>query len=269
MNEARRRPSRFPSRASSNRPDIPDIEELERRLDVLAEEVERLRSGEEQAIELTEDDTRGLGLAPSAAATYESATGVSRSPAMARCSSRTFASEDAAGRPTGKGSQFDFLRAIIYAGYRFNDKFLFNSEIEIEHANEIFVEFAYVDYLAHENLWIRGGILLLPMGLVNEFHEPTVFLGTHTAGHGAANHSLNVERERRRRPRLRRVGGLSGVCRQRPQGHRLLGERHPWRSTEGQQGRRGESGVHRSCRCHADAWHLRRGERLQWRFRPG
>ena len=155
----------------------PDIEELERRLDVLAEEVERLRSGEEQAIELTEDDTRGLGLAPSAAATYGRDRGVSLA-GYGEMLFENFASEDAAGRPTGKGSQFDFLRAIIYAGYRFNDKFLFNSEIEIEHANEIFVEFAYVDYLAHENLWIRGGILLLPMGLVNEFHEPTVFLGT-------------------------------------------------------------------------------------------
>ena len=155
----------------------PDIEELERRLDVLANEVERLRSGEEQAIELTEEDARALGLAPSAAATYGRDRGVSLA-GYGEMLFENFASEDEAGRPTGKGSKFDFLRAIIYAGYRFNDKFLFNSEIEIEHANEIFVEFAYVDYLAHENLGIRGGILLLPMGLVNEFHEPTVFLGT-------------------------------------------------------------------------------------------
>jgi uncharacterized small protein (DUF1192 family) len=155
----------------------PDVAELERRLDVLAEEVERLRSGEEQARELTEEDTRALGLGPSAAATYESGGGVSLA-GYGEMLFENFASEDEAGQPTGKGSQFDFLRAIIYAGYRFNDTFLFNSEIEIEHANEIFVEFAYVDYLVHDNLGIRGGILLLPMGLVNEFHEPTVFLGT-------------------------------------------------------------------------------------------
>ena len=155
----------------------PDIAELERRLDLLAEEVERLRSGEEQALELTEDDTRALGLAPSAAATYEGGGGVSLA-GYGEMLFENFAGEDEAGQPTGKGSQFDFLRAIIYAGYRFNDTFLFNSEIEIEHANEIFVEFAYVDYLVHDTLGIRGGILLLPMGLVNEFHEPTVFLGT-------------------------------------------------------------------------------------------
>ena len=68
-------------------------------------------------------------------------------------------------------------RRILYAGYRFNDKFLFNSEIEVEHAKEIFVEFAYVDYLATENFGLRAGMLLIPMGLVNEFHEPTVFIG--------------------------------------------------------------------------------------------
>ena len=47
----------------------------------------------------------------------------------------------------------------------------------IEHADEVFVEFAYLDYLVHENLGIRGGLVLMPMGLVNEFHEPNVFIG--------------------------------------------------------------------------------------------
>ena len=54
---------------------------------------------------------------------------------------------------------------------------MFNSEIEVEHGNEIFVEFAYVDYLINDNLSLRGGLLLLPIGLVNEFHEPNVFFG--------------------------------------------------------------------------------------------
>jgi hypothetical protein len=66
---------------------------------------------------------------------------------------------------------------VLYTGYRFNDRFLFNSEIEVEHGNEIFVEFAYVDYRASDNLTLRGGLLLIPLGLVNEFHEPNVFLG--------------------------------------------------------------------------------------------
>ena len=173
-----------PDPAVSNRredddgPDDPeeiDVAELQRRLEILAEEVERLRSGETR-VDLTEDEARALGLAPSAAATYSESSGVSLA-GYGEMLYENFAEANEAGQPTGGISQFDFVRVILYAGYRFSDRFLFNSEIEIEHADEVFVEFAYVDYLAHDNLGIRGGMLLIPMGLVNEFHEPTVFLG--------------------------------------------------------------------------------------------
>lgn len=160
----------------SPQPSDTDLEELQRQLDILAEEVERLRSGEEETVELTEDEVRALGLAPSAARTYERSRGVSIA-GYGEMLYERYSGANQAGDPSGRTSQIDFLRAIIYAGYRFNDKFLFNSEIEIEHADEVFVEFAYLDYLVHENLGIRGGLVLLPMGLVNEFHEPTVFLG--------------------------------------------------------------------------------------------
>jgi hypothetical protein len=160
-------------------PQTPEqIEELRRRLDVLAAEVERLRSGEpEESKEISEERRRALGLSPSAAATYRR---VSRGISFAgygEMLAENFASEnesDAGGAPT---TRIDFLRAVLYTGYRFNDRFLFNSEIEVEHGNEIFVEFAYVDYFAHENVTLRGGLLLIPLGLVNEFHEPNVFFG--------------------------------------------------------------------------------------------
>ena len=144
-----------------------DVEELERRIELLAEEVERLRSGEPEN-EVTVDQARALGLAPSAASTYAIDSGVSIA-GYGEVLYENYASD--------KTSQYDMLRAILYAGYRFNDKFLFNSEIEVEHAKEIFVEFAYVDYLATPNFGLRAGMLLVPMGLVNEFHEPTVFIG--------------------------------------------------------------------------------------------
>ena len=153
-----------------------DIIELERRIDVLAEEVERLRSGE-QLVELSEDESRALGLAPSAAATYaRGQQGVSIA-GYGEMLYENYADKNQGGVPTGKTTKFDYLRAILYAGYRFNDKFLFNSEIEVEHAKEIYVEFAYIDYLMNGNFGLRGGMLLVPMGLVNEFHEPTVFMG--------------------------------------------------------------------------------------------
>src|SRR5688572_16702700 len=153
------------------------VDELRRRLDLLAAEVERLRSGEPESIELTEERRRALGLAPSAAATYRRASeGVSFA-GYGEMLAENFAAENEAGAGGAPTSRIDFLRAVLYAGYRFNDRFLFNSEIEVEHGNEIFVEFAYVDYLANDNLTLRGGLVLIPLGLVNEFHEPNVFFG--------------------------------------------------------------------------------------------
>jgi hypothetical protein len=157
--------------------DAAQIDELRRRIEVLAAEVEQLRSGETPEIALSEERRRSLGLAPSAAATYRRATeGVSFA-GYGEMLLENFDGENESGTASAPTTRLDFLRAILYAGYRFNDRFLFNSEIEVEHSNEIWVEFAYLDYLITENLSVRGGMLLLPLGLVNEFHEPTVFLG--------------------------------------------------------------------------------------------
>jgi len=153
------------------------VEELGRRVDVLAAEVEKLRSGEPETIELSDERRRALGLAPSAAATYRrSSSGVSFA-GYGEMLLENFRSENQSGAGGAPTTRLDFLRAILYAGYRFSDRFLFNSEFEVEHGNEIFVEFAYVDYLVNDNLSLRGGLLLLPLGLINEFHEPNVFIG--------------------------------------------------------------------------------------------
>lgn len=151
------------------------VDELRRRLEVLATEVERLRSGE-QEIELSEERRRALGLAPSAAATYRRTQGVSLA-GYGEMLYENGAGENQSGARVSGASQLDFLRLVLYTGYRFSDKFIFNSEIELEHANEISVEFAYLDYLARDNFTVRAGMLLLPLGLTNEFHEPNVFLG--------------------------------------------------------------------------------------------
>jgi hypothetical protein len=157
--------------------DPAQVDELRRQLEILAAEVEKLRSGEPEEVELTEERRRALGLAPSAAATYRRrGQGVSFA-GYGEMLLENFAGENEAGAGGAPTTRLDFLRAILYAGYRFNDKFLFNSEIEVEHGNEIFVEFAYVDYLVNDNLTLRGGLLLIPLGVVNEFHEPNVFLG--------------------------------------------------------------------------------------------
>lgn len=153
------------------------VEELRRRLDVLAAEVERLRSGEAPQQELSANRLRTLGLAPSAAATYRRTTDGLSFAGYGEMLLENFKRTNESGAAGAPTTRLDFLRAVLYTGYRFSPKFVFNSEIEVEHGNEIFVEFAYVDFLPTENLTLRGGLVLLPLGLVNEFHEPTVYLG--------------------------------------------------------------------------------------------
>lgn len=161
-------------------PQTVEVEELRRQVDVLAEEIEKIRSGEPE-IEVSPQRARDLGLGPAAATVYRKPRGVSLA-GYGEMVYENFDDELESGVGVNKTSQLDFLRAIIYAGYRFNDRFLFNSEIEFEHAStgqegSASVEFAYIDFLANDHLTLRGGLLLVPMGLINEFHEPTVFQG--------------------------------------------------------------------------------------------
>lgn len=157
-----------------------EVQELRRQLGVLAEEVEKLRSGEQDLV-ISAERIQALGLGVAAASVYRKRQGVSIA-GYGEMLYENFDATDEAGRDSNKTTQLDFLRNIIYAGYRFNDKFLFNSEIEFEHAStgkagEASVELAYIDYLANPNLTLRGGLVLVPMGLINEFHEPTSFVG--------------------------------------------------------------------------------------------
>lgn len=74
-------------------------------------------------------------------------------------------------------NDFDWYRHIMYFGYKFDEHWLLNTEIEIEHVDEVFVEFAYIDYLGlTDSVNVRTGLMLNPMGLLNEFHEPTTYL---------------------------------------------------------------------------------------------
>ena len=71
----------------------------------------------------------------------------------------------------------DLHRVIMYMGFKFNDKLQFFSETEFEHVKEVYVEQAFMNYSHNSLLNIKAGIILIPMGYVNEFHEPTLFNG--------------------------------------------------------------------------------------------
>jgi len=80
-------------------------------------------------------------------------------------------------QPEGDNGTLDVHRLVMLLGYRFNDKVQFVSEIEFEHVSEVYVEQAFVNYNVADNLNLRAGLMLVPMGIVNEYHEPTTFNG--------------------------------------------------------------------------------------------
>ncbi|MBT8194992.1 MAG: hypothetical protein HKO56_06785 [Bacteroidia bacterium] len=71
----------------------------------------------------------------------------------------------------------DVHRFVLFVGYKFSDKTSFISELEVEHANEFFVEQAFLNHNISRGINFRAGMLLIPMGIVNEYHEPTTFHG--------------------------------------------------------------------------------------------
>ncbi len=76
-----------------------------------------------------------------------------------------------------QNGMLDVHRLVTLFGYQFNKNTQFVSEIEFEHANEIFVEQAFLKHKIISNLSMRAGMILVPMGFVNVNHEPTAFNG--------------------------------------------------------------------------------------------
>jgi hypothetical protein len=158
--------------------DSAQIRRLTEQVEAITRELEALKLGRDV---VAEADTSVTGLGPAASKVYRVRQGVS-SGGYGEVLYENFAGEREDGAVSGKTDRIDALRAIVYVGYKFTDRFLFNSEIEFEHANtegagSVAVEFAYLEYRASPVFGARAGLLLVPMGFLNEQHEPPVFLG--------------------------------------------------------------------------------------------
>ena len=74
-------------------------------------------------------------------------------------------------------AEIDVQRLVMLFAYKFDDRTSFVTEIEFEHVKEVYVEQAFINYSVADGLNLRGGLMLVPMGIVNEYHEPTTFNG--------------------------------------------------------------------------------------------
>ena len=78
----------------------------------------------------------------------------------------------------------DFHRMVLFFGYDFNSWARFVTEFEVEHIlvsasseGAVEIEQAYLEFDLRDNMQLRTGMLLMPVGLVNETHEPPTFYG--------------------------------------------------------------------------------------------
>lgn len=149
------------------------IQELERQIKALTEEVQRLKEGPSTSPE-NADPAKG---------------GLFKSKGL----SIGFYGEAKYRFPEERNAVFDPHRFVLTPSYQINDWLIFNSEVEFEHGGtdestgtsrsrfngEIELEQFYVDILLNQHFNIRSlGIDLIPVGRINKYHEPTVFYST-------------------------------------------------------------------------------------------
>jgi hypothetical protein len=152
--------------------------EVERKTDILASEVQKLKT--QLFIPESREYKSQYGLGPAASQVYRINRGLSIG-GYGEAFYTNYTGDKGAAKDTA-----DLERAVLYVGYKFNDWIILNNEIEFEHGStgegdeekgEVSVEFSQLDFLLHPGANIRAGLMLVPMGFINEMHEPTTFHG--------------------------------------------------------------------------------------------
>ena len=151
-----------------------EIKEMKRQIEVLTEEMEKLKLG--AVAEPKYESFMGLG--PAASKVY----GIEKGLSIGGYGEVFYNNYQHA----SKKDFADAARFILYGGYKFNDWIVMNTELEFEHAGignsgskepEVYTEFSYLDFLLNKSFNLRTGLILMPIGIVNEYHEPTVYHG--------------------------------------------------------------------------------------------
>jgi hypothetical protein len=165
------------------------IADLERKVDVLTDELSRLRT--EQTVPEAGSLQSFAGFGPAASKVYGIAKGLSIGGYAEGYYAHLFTNrnQNPNGDPQGAASMTDALRTVLYVGYKFNENLVFNSEFEWEHAGvsddsakfdvggEAIAEFAALDWRLRDWANLRTGLVLLPIGFINQVHEPPFFNG--------------------------------------------------------------------------------------------
>src|SRR5207247_2607217 len=84
----------------------------------------------------------------------------------------------------------NLARFVVYLAHSFDERLAFRSELEVEDAKieggqaggEVSLEQAYLDYRLGDWITLRTGLVLPPVGIINETHEPPTFNGVERPG---------------------------------------------------------------------------------------
>lgn len=159
------------------------LKEIQRQIDILTQEIEKMKLGE--ASETNYQPVQGLG--PAAAHVYSLKKSGASLAGYGEITYQNYSKKRDNGADANALNRIDYLRNVLYVGFRFNDWIVFNSELEFEHAStgegaeergEVSVEFGYVDLMFSKHFNIRAGMVLIPVGIINEKHEPSTYFGT-------------------------------------------------------------------------------------------
>jgi hypothetical protein len=155
-----------------------DVKKLERKTDVLSQEVEKLRTNLSIPEEAKYKSAYGMG--PAASKVYAAGKGLS----IGGYGEGSYQAK--VGDKGDSHDTADMERMVVYVGYKFTDKILFNSELEFEHGStgegaevkgEVSAEFASLDFFMNSYANARAGLVLMPMGFINRIHEPLFYFG--------------------------------------------------------------------------------------------
>ena len=85
---------------------------------------------------------------------------------------------------TDSGNKVDFHRFVLFVGHDFSDQTRFYSELELEHVlsgdgqpGEVELEQAFIEHRFNDSFTAKAGLMLMPVGILNETHEPDTFYG--------------------------------------------------------------------------------------------
>ena len=156
---------------------VSNVKNLERKTDILSQEVEKLRTN--LAIPEEKQLKSAYGLGPAASKVYQVGKGLSIGGY-----GEAFYQDVVSDNNSDAKSTADLERMVLYVGYKFTDKILFNSEVEFEHGSTerngaVSVEFAALDFFINPMANVRAGMVLMPMGFLNQIHEPPFYFGNH------------------------------------------------------------------------------------------